>query len=76
MGGMTIGRHWPRSAKGDYAWPCSYCGMMWRRSQLRKDNNGSYVCPDEGNGEDETALDEQNRAMTPEGYGEQNRGYD
>jgi hypothetical protein len=50
--------------------------MIWQRSKLRKDRKGNYVCPDEGQGEDEISLDEQNRAMTPEAYGEQNRGYD
>lgn len=66
--GMTITKHWPANARGDYVEFCSYCGMAWRRSQLRIDRKGSFVCPDEGSGEDEVALDEQNRDMTPEAY--------
>ncbi len=58
----TIGRHWPTSApSGDYQANCSYCGVMWRRSQLRKDASGNYACPREGSGLDKAALSELER---------------
>ena len=53
----TIGRRWPVDApRGDYQAPCSYCGVVWRRSQLTKDESGNYACPDEGAGRDAAAL--------------------
>jgi hypothetical protein len=39
---------------------CSYCGVQWRRSQLRRDLSGNLVCPDEGNGKDSLELSMEN----------------
>lgn len=59
----TIGKHWPSDApRGDYQEMCDYCGVMWRRSQLRKDGAGRLVCPDEGSGLDATTLNKLNAA--------------
>lgn len=53
----TIGRHWPGSApSGDYPAICDYCGVKWRRSQLRRDRAGKLYCPDEGSGRDAVTL--------------------
>lgn len=41
---------------GDRRAICSYCGVAWMRSQLRKDGSGNLVCPDEGDGLDKTTL--------------------
>ena len=65
MSGHTIWRHWPRQSRGDFAWRCDYCGMAWRRSQLRIDGSGLYVCPDD-EGTDTVTLTETNLALTPE----------
>jgi hypothetical protein len=47
----TVGSRWPRSApRGDYQARCDYCGVHWRRSQLRRDGAGLLSCPDEGPG--------------------------
>lgn len=60
----TIGRKWPKrsSPPGDYSAMCDYCGVMWRRSQLRKDRAGLLACPDEGDGADVVTLSEANAA--------------
>ena len=58
----TIGNHWPRSAPlGDYTATCDYCGVPYRRSQLRYDGDFKLVCPDEGEGMAVGELDEANR---------------
>ena len=63
----TIGRKWPSSApKGDFQCMCDYCGVQWRRSQLRRNRAGLLVCPDEGNGRDAVTLSEQNAAGAQE----------
>lgn len=55
----TIGKRWPGTApKGDYQAMCDYCGVMWRRSQLKRDRGGKLTCPDEGEGRDAVALAE------------------
>lgn len=57
----TIGHHWPTSGpKGDYVATCDYCGVAWRRSQLRKMRDGNLACPDEGPGRDALTLSEGN----------------
>jgi hypothetical protein len=76
MAGRTIGWHWPRSALGDYTWRCDYCGVAWRRSQLRRDGAGLLVCPDEGPGEDAVTLSEKNQDLTPEPDTQTRRLYD
>lgn len=59
----TIGKRWPRNApRGDIQSMCDYCGVMWRRSQLRRDGAGLLVCPDEGTGRDTVTLDKLNAA--------------
>ena len=73
MAGRTIGKHWDRSVKGDFAWACDYCGVKWRRSQLRVDGSGLFVCPDEGPGLDNLTLEEGNQDLTPE-YGNNGSG--
>jgi hypothetical protein len=61
MSRRTIGKRWPRSApRGDIQSMCDYCGVMWRRSQLRRDGAGLLVCPDEGDGRDSVTLDRLN----------------
>lgn len=53
----TIGKRWPRNApRGDVQEMCDYCGVQWRRSQLRKDGAGLWVCPDEKDGLDKVTL--------------------
>jgi hypothetical protein len=53
----TIGRHWPASApRGDAPARCSYCGVIWRRSQLVKDRAGYLACPDDVDGRDVVTL--------------------
>lgn len=59
----TIGRHWPKSApRGDTQAICAYCGVRWRRSELRLDEAGNLYCPDEGSGKDVVALSRENAA--------------
>lgn len=53
----TIGRHWPRDApRGDYQAKCDYCGVLYRRSELVRDEAGLLVCAAEGEGLDVVAL--------------------
>ena len=61
----TITRHWPADApRGDTQAACSYCGVRWRRSQMRLDRSGLLVCPDEGDGRDAITLSEGNAALS------------
>lgn len=60
-----IGRKWPSTApRGDYTAQCSFCGSLWRRSQLRRDGMGNLMCPDD-DGLDPLSLDQENIALTP-----------
>lgn len=53
----TIGRHWPANApRGDAPARCSYCGVIWRRSQLARDRSGNLACPDDRAGRDIVTL--------------------
>jgi len=53
----TIGRKWPKSApRGDAPARCSYCGVIWRRSQLVRDRSGNLACPDDQSGRDVATL--------------------
>lgn len=53
----TISRHWPQTApRGDYQAMCDYCGVQWRRSELRRDAAGKLACPDDQPGRDEVTL--------------------
>lgn len=57
----TIGRTWPSDApKGDVRATCSYCGVRYRRSQLRKDRAGLLACDRCGDGRDVVTLSELN----------------
>lgn len=57
----TITKHRPQSSpRGDVCGLCSYCGVEWYRSQLRRDRSGNLACPDEGDGLDVVALSEGN----------------
>lgn len=56
----TIGRHWPKSARGDYRADCSDCGAPFRRSQLRKNRAGHYLCESCDGGRDIVTLTEAN----------------
>ena len=57
----TIGKRWPSTApRKDYPAYCAFCGVKWRRSELRRDTAGRLVCPDEGDGLDEVILTQMN----------------
>lgn len=59
----TIGKHRPRDLPpGDFECICDYCGVVWYRSQLRRDDSGFLFCPDEGDGLDAVALNMANAA--------------
>lgn len=60
----TIGRHWPSKApRGDFQALCDYCGVMWRRSQLKRDRAGMLACPDDAKGKDGVTLAQENAAQ-------------
>lgn len=57
----TIGRHWSKKApRGDFQAMCDYCGVQWRRSELRRDRSGMLACPDDVRGKDGVTLSEEN----------------
>lgn len=51
-----------RSPPGDTVRLCSYCGIAWYRSQLRRDASGNLACPDDQKGRDVVTLNEGNAA--------------
>lgn len=51
-----------RSPPGDTVKLCSYCGIAWYRSQLRRDASGNQACPDDQKGRDVVTLNEGNAA--------------
>jgi hypothetical protein len=57
---ITVGRRWPKRARGDYCAHCDYCGVRWRRSQLSRDASGKLACPDDVRGRDDVTLDMEN----------------
>lgn len=60
---ITVGKRWPRSAKGrDYCAHCDYCGVRWRRSKLTRDASGKLACPDDRRGRDHVTLSQANAA--------------
>lgn len=66
----TIGRHWPKSAPpGDAPARCSYCGVLWRRSQLTRDRAGLYACPQDREGRDVVTLSLLNAKSAAENRG-------
>lgn len=70
----TVGRKRPSgSPRGDVQAECSYCGVRWYLSQLRRDRSGNWYCPDEGDGLDAKSLDEENAANSL--HRRQTRGY-
>lgn len=64
----TIGRHWPKGARGDYPELCTLCGVKWRRSQLIEDRNGFLVCPDDV-GPDKVPYARAGHVLNDEGTG-------
>jgi hypothetical protein len=71
----TIGDHWPSDApRGDRPAMCDYCGVYWPRSQLRKDAEGKWACPDEGDGLTMTELDMENLARMRRPYLDEDEG--
>lgn len=59
----TIGyRRSHRSPPGDVIRLCSYCGVAYYRSQLRRDASGSLACHDDQHGRDSVTLNEGNAA--------------
>jgi hypothetical protein len=53
---ITVGRKWPKSARGDYCAHCDYCGVRWRRGQMTRDASGKLACPDDARGRDDYTL--------------------
>lgn len=69
----TIGRKWTGS-RGDYQAMCDYCGVQWRRDQLRRDASGKLACPDDQRGRDEVTLSNLNAARTTRRLDRRNDG--
>jgi hypothetical protein len=44
----TIGMRLTSNVKGESTNMCSYCGVYWHRSELRRGRDGKLSCPDEG----------------------------
>lgn len=58
----TISRHKPSQLpRNDTLSQCSYCGVSWYRSQLRRDRTGNLACPRDYGG-DIVTLSEANAA--------------
>lgn len=59
---------------------CSYCGVQWRRSQLRRDASQNLACPDCAPGLDVVSLSEGNarlmRSQQPKVVGPNDGAYD
>ncbi len=59
---------------------CSYCGVQWRRSQLRRDAAGNLACPDDAPGLDVVSLSEGNarmmRSQAPRSVGPSDGAFD
>lgn len=55
---LTIGRHYS-GKKRDSARDCDICGVKWHFSELRKNADGHYECPDDQGGRCATDLDAQ-----------------
>src|SRR6187549_4299774 len=53
----TITRHRPlKSPPGDTACLCSYCGVLFYRSEMFRDASGNLCCPDDAGGLDAVTL--------------------
>lgn len=76
----TIGRKWPVGIGPDRQATCSYCGVQWLRSQLRRDASGNLACPDDAPGLDVVSLSEGNarlmRSQAPRYAGPDDGAYD
>lgn len=46
----------PHSPNGDVVVLCSYCGVLWYRSQLVRDGAGNLACSDDAAGMDIVTL--------------------
>jgi hypothetical protein len=59
---------------------CSYCGVQWRRSQLRRDASQLLACPDCDTGLDVVSLSEGNaramRSQAPRTVGDMDGNWD
>jgi hypothetical protein len=61
----SFGKHRPSdSPRGDTQRACSYCGVYWLRSKLRRDAAGLLACPDDQDGLDAVTLTEGNAALS------------
>jgi hypothetical protein len=76
----TIGKRLPAGHGPDRCAICSYCGVQWLRSQLRRDASGNLACPDDAPGLDVVSLSEGNarlmRSQGPRSIGPNDGGYD
>ena len=60
---LTMPRRYPFPApRGERREYCSYCGILWYRSSLRRDAAGFLACPDDQGGRDTVTLDRLNAA--------------
>ncbi len=55
----TIGRNYVGKPR-EYATACDICGVMYHRSDLRRNANGHLACPDDIEGRVERELDRAN----------------
>jgi len=46
----TIKKRWSRNSMGDVQKMCDICGVVWNRSKMIKDADGSWRCPDDMKG--------------------------
>lgn len=68
----TIGRHLPGDLpRNDVKSRCDYCGVMYYRSQLRRDRSGFLAC-EEDYGGDVVSLSEGNAAAAQRLTGPEN----
>jgi len=63
----TVGRHWDGRPRNDVLSNCSYCGVLYPRSKLRRDRAGLLACPKDRGG-DVVTLSEGN-AQAAQRYG-------
>jgi hypothetical protein len=69
-----IPRKYPFPAPaGEYQTECAYCGITWYRSELRRDEAGQLVCPDDIEGRSAAALDRLNQQAVAEAVAAQAR---
>ena len=61
----TYARHHGKGTATAYPVMCAVCGVVWPRSDMRKDGQGQLICPDEGKGLDAATLDRLNAKAEP-----------